>query len=74
MQQINYTTLADFFKLFYSVLIWEPQSLSRGAGVAFDSDGQLAADKLFKGLTLDQTLAISDMECERTISVISKRS
>ena len=67
MQQINYSTLADFFKLFYSVLIGGPIPSAEGTGVAFDSDGQLAADKLLECLTLDQTFAISDMECERTI-------
>ena len=32
MQQINYTTLADFFKLFYSVLIGVPASSAEKAG------------------------------------------
>ena len=67
MQQINYTTLADFFKLFYSVLIGGPIPSAEGTGVAFDSDGQLPADKLLECLTLDQTLALSNKESKRTI-------
>ena len=32
MQQTNYTTLADFFKLFYSVLIGVPVPSAEGTG------------------------------------------
>ena len=35
--------------------------------MAFDSDGQLAADELFEPQTLYQMLAVSDMEGKRTI-------
>ena len=70
MQQINYSTLADFFKLFYSVIVFGiglPAPSAERADFTFASNGQLAVDVQFEFLPLDQTLALSNKESKRTI-------